>query len=117
MKWQFQPRKRTRSWRATIAEQPDAIADSLAQSPSLEQHLRDNLSESYRRALPSVGSKPTAESLQAHQGGCKQRSEGAASPFSGLGATQPWNLIPRRRFAERDSGTYIRRAALSGARW
>jgi len=51
LKWQFQPRKRTRSWRATIAEQRDAIADSLTQSPSLEQHLRDNLSESYRRAL------------------------------------------------------------------
>jgi hypothetical protein len=51
LKWQCQPRKRTRSWSATIAEQRDAMADSLAQSPSLRQHLSDNLSESYRRAL------------------------------------------------------------------
>jgi hypothetical protein len=51
LKWQCQPRKRSRSWAATIAEQRDAIADSFEQSPSLRQQLGDNLSESYRRAL------------------------------------------------------------------
>ena len=58
LKWQCQPRKRLRSWAATIAEQRDAIADSLEQSPSLRQHLSDNLSESYRRACVARRLRP-----------------------------------------------------------
>ena len=50
LKWQYQPRRRSRSWASTIAEQRDAIADSLTQSPSLRRHVGDQLADSYRRA-------------------------------------------------------------------
>lgn len=51
LKWQLQPRKRSRSWATTIAEQRDAIADDLVESPSLRRWLSDHLAESYRRAV------------------------------------------------------------------
>jgi Domain of unknown function DUF29 len=35
LQWQFQPRRRSRSWAATIAEQRDQIEDLLEESPSL----------------------------------------------------------------------------------
>ena len=50
LKWQLQPRKRPRSWAATIVER-HAIADDLEQSPSLRQRVGDSLPESYRRAV------------------------------------------------------------------
>ena len=39
LKWQFQPRRRSRSWAATIAEQRAQIEDLLEESPSLREHL------------------------------------------------------------------------------
>jgi Domain of unknown function DUF29 len=39
LKWQFQPRRRSRSWAATIAEQRDQIEDLLEESPSLRREL------------------------------------------------------------------------------
>ncbi len=39
LKWQFQPRRRSRSWAATIAEQRAQIEDLLEESPSLRREL------------------------------------------------------------------------------
>jgi hypothetical protein len=39
LKWQFQPRARSRSWQATILEQRLRIAEILADSPSLKNYL------------------------------------------------------------------------------
>jgi hypothetical protein len=50
MKWQFQPRRRSRSWAATIAEQRDQIADLLEENPS----LRGEIEPAARAAYPQA---------------------------------------------------------------
>jgi hypothetical protein len=47
LKWQFQPQKRSNSWRATITEQRMRIAKRLRQSPSLRSYPGDVLVEEY----------------------------------------------------------------------
>jgi hypothetical protein len=39
LRWQFQPRRRSRGWVATIAEQRDQIKDLLDESPSLRREI------------------------------------------------------------------------------
>jgi hypothetical protein len=39
LRWQFQPRRRSRGWVATIAEQRDQIEDLLDESPSLRREI------------------------------------------------------------------------------
>ncbi len=39
LKWQDQPRRRSRSWAATIAEQRDQISDLLEESPRLRREI------------------------------------------------------------------------------
>jgi hypothetical protein len=39
LKWQYQPRRRSRSWAATIAEQRDQIEALLEENPGLRQQL------------------------------------------------------------------------------
>jgi hypothetical protein len=41
LKWQAQPRRRSRSWAATIAEQRDHIEALLEENPSLRQHVEE----------------------------------------------------------------------------
>ncbi len=50
LKWRFQPSKRTRSWRSTIAEQRAEIAALLADSPSLRRELDVALERAYAMA-------------------------------------------------------------------
>lgn len=47
LKWQFQPEKRTNSWRATIVEQRMRIARVIKDSPSLKTHPTEALRGSY----------------------------------------------------------------------
>jgi hypothetical protein len=47
LKWQHQPRRRSRSWAATIAEQRDQIADLLEENPSLRPQLLDVARRAY----------------------------------------------------------------------
>jgi hypothetical protein len=43
MKWQFQPERRSRSWRATIAVQRVEIAQHLADNPGLKTSIPEVL--------------------------------------------------------------------------
>ena len=50
LKWQYQPRKRSRSWEITIVTQQDDLRD-LLESRALEHHANEVLSKAYRRAV------------------------------------------------------------------
>jgi hypothetical protein len=51
LKWQAQPKRRSRSWAATIAEQRDQIEALLEESPSLRQQLDEMAQSVYPRAV------------------------------------------------------------------
>jgi Domain of unknown function DUF29 len=51
LKWQAQPRRRSRSWAATIAEQRDQIEALLEENPSLRQYLEEVARSAYPRAV------------------------------------------------------------------
>jgi hypothetical protein len=50
LKWQHQPTHRTRSWRRSIDQARDAIADRITRSPSLQGFPAQRLALAYRRA-------------------------------------------------------------------
>jgi hypothetical protein len=50
LKWRYQPQRRSRSWRATIRVQRDALADLLQSSPSLKRRLGEELPRAYEKA-------------------------------------------------------------------
>jgi hypothetical protein len=51
LKWQVQPKRRSRSWAATIAEQRDQIEALLEENPSLRRDLEDVARSAYPRAV------------------------------------------------------------------
>lgn len=51
LKWQFQPARRSPSWRATIREQRKEIAQELRESPSLVRYPQECLADQYEIAL------------------------------------------------------------------
>jgi hypothetical protein len=51
LKWQFQSKKHSRSWKYTIKEQRFEILDLLKESPSLKYELRDHLTKTYKKAI------------------------------------------------------------------
>jgi Domain of unknown function DUF29 len=51
LKWQAQPRRRSRSWAATIAEQRDQIEALIEENPGLQQHLEEVARSAYPRAV------------------------------------------------------------------
>jgi hypothetical protein len=51
LKWEAQPKRRSRSSAATIAEQRDQIEALLEENPSLGQHLDETARRVYPRAL------------------------------------------------------------------
>ncbi len=51
LKWKFQPRRRSRSWRATILTQRHEIEAVLNDSPSLRRRLASARKANYGRAL------------------------------------------------------------------
>ncbi len=51
LKWEFQPRKRSKSWFATIREQRRRILKLLSNSPSLQPYFPEALEEAYQDAL------------------------------------------------------------------
>ncbi len=51
LKWQFQPRRRSRGWAATIAEQRDQIEDLFEESPSLRRELEAMARAAWPQAL------------------------------------------------------------------
>jgi hypothetical protein len=50
LKWRYQPTHRTPSWRRTIRQARDAIADVLEESHSLREYPAQRLALAYRRA-------------------------------------------------------------------
>jgi hypothetical protein len=72
LEWKLQPRRRSRSWRATIRAQRTAIQKLLRQSPSLRQRLRAQERESYRVAV----------GLASDETGLKRERFPARCPFS-----------------------------------
>jgi hypothetical protein len=51
LKWQYQPKRRSRSWRLTIKEQRQRITRRLRKSPSLKPTLTETLQEVYPSAV------------------------------------------------------------------
>ena len=51
LKWRFQPTARGTSWRLTIEEQRDRLADHLADNPSLKATLDASIAAGYRFAI------------------------------------------------------------------
>ncbi|WNC44199.1 DUF29 domain-containing protein [Thermosynechococcus sp. GLH187] len=47
LKWDYQPQKRSKSWRATIREQRRAVQRLIHQNPSLEPYLPQAIAEAY----------------------------------------------------------------------
>ena len=50
LKWQFQPQKRSRSWRGTINDQRDEIEQLLEEDPSLRRETEALIAKRYRIA-------------------------------------------------------------------
>ena len=50
LKWQFQPNLRGNSWRLSIANSRDQLADHLADNPSLKAKLAEAVESAYRYA-------------------------------------------------------------------
>lgn len=48
LKWQFQPRRRSPSWEATIKEQRLSLEDLLDDNPSLRPTLPEQIARAYR---------------------------------------------------------------------
>ena len=59
LKWQFQPRRQTRSWSVSTRTHRITLADIFRQSPSLKRNAREALAEEYeeavRRAMGETG--------------------------------------------------------------
>lgn len=51
LKWEYQPEKRTRSWRTTILTQRDAIEEHEADSPSLARRAAEIVAAAYPKAV------------------------------------------------------------------
>jgi Domain of unknown function DUF29 len=51
LKWRFQPSARGTSWRLTIEEQRDRLADHLADNPSLKGTMGEAVASGYRLAI------------------------------------------------------------------
>jgi hypothetical protein len=64
LKYQFQPRRRSRSWLSSIAEHRRRLRNDLATSPSLRPYARERFGECYqdarRQALIETGLAPDA---------------------------------------------------------
>ena len=54
LKWDYQPKLRGKSWRATIREQRDAILDILKENPSLKPYLDEAIQKGFRQGINLV---------------------------------------------------------------
>jgi Domain of unknown function DUF29 len=50
LKWRFQPEQRSGSWRGSIMEARNRIADVLEDSPTLQRYPEERLAGAYSRA-------------------------------------------------------------------
>jgi len=57
LKWQYQPDKRTNSWRTTIKEHRNRLEDDFANSPSLNNYFLEIFDECYQKARDLASSE------------------------------------------------------------
>nr|WP_026104052.1 DUF29 domain-containing protein [Anabaena sp. PCC 7108] len=57
LKWQYQPEKRTNSWRTTIKEHRNRLEDDFAASPSLKNYFLEVFNECYQKARDLAASE------------------------------------------------------------
>jgi hypothetical protein len=50
LKWQFQPARRSKSWRNTLTVQRSDVLDLLEDSPSLRYELEQHIEKAYEKA-------------------------------------------------------------------
>ncbi|MFN4066414.1 MAG: DUF29 domain-containing protein [Thermosynechococcus sp.] len=55
LKWDYQPQKRSKSWRATIRKQRRAVEKLIHQNPSLQPYLPQAIAEAYESGKDSGG--------------------------------------------------------------
>ncbi|MGB7412949.1 MAG: DUF29 domain-containing protein [Thermosynechococcaceae cyanobacterium] len=72
LKWQYQPSKRTNSWKATIREHRNRIQETFEDSPSLKNYYEQVFNKSYSKA----------QALAADETGLDIDSFPAKSPYS-----------------------------------
>lgn len=51
LKWQFQPERRSNSWKYTIEEQRDEVLELIEDSPSLKHELNQKIERAYKKAV------------------------------------------------------------------
>src|SRR3990167_11263714 len=51
LKWQFQPERRSNSWKYTIEEQRDEVLELIEESPSLKHEIKEKLDRAYKKAI------------------------------------------------------------------
>jgi hypothetical protein len=51
LKWEYQPEKRTKSWRVTLREQRREILQLLQENPSLKPYLEEAIAYAYESGL------------------------------------------------------------------
>jgi hypothetical protein len=63
LKWEYEPKKRTRSWISTIVTQRDDL-ESILESATLLNHARDVLPKAYKKAVRRASAETSlAESV------------------------------------------------------
>jgi hypothetical protein len=76
LKWKFQPNLRGRSWRLTVKEQRKAVADHMADNPSLKSKTEEAMTTAYGSAVIEAA-KQTAIDEDEFPGACPWRFEEA----------------------------------------
>lgn len=59
LKWQYQPKRRSNSWRLTIDEQRIRASQVLKANPSLKPKLGETILEAYLAAVPQAAWETT----------------------------------------------------------
>jgi hypothetical protein len=72
LKWRFQPRKRSRSWRLTIRVQRQRVANLMKHNPGLKRTLEDNVAAAYE----------VARLVAAHETGLAEETFPPSSPWT-----------------------------------
>ncbi|MGH7812741.1 MAG: DUF29 domain-containing protein [Candidatus Binataceae bacterium] len=64
LKWQFQPARRSGSWRASVQNARSDVRERLNESPSLRRKLPELLSRAYEKARRSAGAEMKLDERQ-----------------------------------------------------
>lgn len=79
LKWEFQPEKRSSSWRGTVTGQRSEIEDVVEESPSLKPQQEDRFRRAYRKAR-RLASDETGLPLETFPEDCPYTLEQAIDP-------------------------------------